>query len=726
MSRKVLSKKIQLSNIIPLFFLILIIFTFTTAYVGREAFFQYWDYAQYQDMTVAKAIYFRDLPLSQWFNAVKGIWLSTYRDYSDYHTILSIPFILFFGDSRLVYILSLLLLYFLPLILVLGKIATHLIPSHPQKVFWSTVYIALLTPSAWLPSLRGYPDVAASLFTSLAVLVYVQDFDLRKRWQFPLISLFLSLSILFRRHFVYSATAFFSTIILVFIWNLFEQKKAQRHHILKSALGPIARIVILGILTVLVLSVLGLPFIARVLLTNFGELYSSYEQPVKVSIEHYRGYYGWIAILLSMLGLVAGFFNRTLNRKTAAFIFLFFFISVLQWFSTVKQLGFHYSMHFTPTIILGISAFIWTFWETVNRKKLRAVGISIFVLFLSFNSFVALAPVNTLTRLGISPVLESTSLGRLFSVNSPPFERQDEEEMSNLATYLRSVAQPNDPVYVAAASAIISSDHLWHVDRALYVDAMNDIPQADNGPYIQQWIPFADSRDPYPLERLLYSKYVIVASPPQYHLRIEEHDVVRVVFDIFTQNLALAKDFKRLPEKFFLEGGVEIAVFERVRKSSLPTIIQTLRIMEEYTGSRPGGQLSWLSTSTLRGYRLDSTASKEYSIEYFNGSQPQPEDSSFIYLDTQTGDSVVSANIKLEQGCSGLYLALSAIDSLGKVMTQSQLDIAPTDKTHFSTKAFVPESKGNHIMLTINRKSNSDLENNCRWKIDNLSVQSDQ
>ncbi len=721
-------KRNLLINCVFMVILGLTIALLTVAYVSQETFFQYWDYAQYQDMATHKAIYFRELPINQWFEAVKTIWESTYRDYSDYHTLLSIPFILSFGNSRVVYILSLAILYFMPLTLLLGKIANQLIDSHPRAVFWSTAYISVLTPAAWLPMLRGYPDIAASLFTVAAVHVYLRDQKLQKKWQFPLIGFCLAFAILFRRHFVYSGIAFFAAIIFESLWDFIESLKRQDREKNRNLSDRIFRIALLGFTTFALLSLFGLPFIVRVISTNFTELYASYEQPINVSIQYYRGYYGWICIILAILGIISGVLNHVINRSVARFIYLFFILLTLQWILIVKQLGFHYSMHFTPWIILGLSAFAWTVWETLKNKVWRKIAILIFSLYMFLNMFISLMPVNILLKTEIGPVLWNTNLWKLFANNNPPFERSDEEALSKLVTHLREISEPDDLIYVAASSSIVSSDLLWHVDRALHEDLMAYTANSfwfSKGLSIIQWTPFADSRDPYPLERLLSSKYVVIATPPQYHLRVEEHDVVRSVVDIFTKKIAIAQDFVQIPEEFLLEQGVTVKIFKRINETSLSTTIQTLRLMEQYTETRPGGQLNWLITHGSANSRLkiEQISDQIYNIQIFHDAQSEPISYSLLYLDPQLGKSQIVGELKTVEKCTNdLSLVFSIFNSQGDLVAMKEQKVKPTEESGFSIPLLIPVVEETYAMLTI-AENPVNINKKCDWVINGLSIQ---
>src|SRR5262249_37174477 len=155
-----------------------------------------------------------------------------------------------------------------------------------------------------------------------------------------------------------------------------------------------------------------------------------------------------------------------------------------------------------------------------------------------------------------------------------------------LVDYLARAAGDNrKPVYVAASSPNLNDDLLWHANRVLHEDVLS----YGSGHFwdsrhlnILHWVPLADSRDTYPLDKLMAAEYVVVATPFQCHPHPEEQKVVQVVVNAFTEPWPFARDFVRLPETFTVGDGVQVAVYRRQRPTSLATAIQTLKAMEEF------------------------------------------------------------------------------------------------------------------------------------------------
>ena len=144
-----LSRKFLIDGFL-LFLLVLVTVAVTSIYVSREHTFYWWDYAGYNTATVNTANLFRDSPDQAW----RGVIESLSKEKNLLISLPLVPFILLFGESRLSYILSVSLMYVLPLRLLLGAISAKLIPVYPRRVFWSTVLLSLLIPMSWIPTLR--------------------------------------------------------------------------------------------------------------------------------------------------------------------------------------------------------------------------------------------------------------------------------------------------------------------------------------------------------------------------------------------------------------------------------------------------------------------------------------------------------------------------------------------------------------------------------------------
>jgi hypothetical protein len=253
--------------------LALVIAGVTFLYVSGERFFYCWDYSGYQDLTIDLATSFRDSPTE----AVDRVRRSLGDDYPQVVIVPLVPFMLAAGghESRMVYVQSLALMYLLPFTLVMGAIAVTLLPLCPRWVLGSTAALTLLIPMAWVPTLRGSPDTAGALLIALAVLIYVQDIDLKHWWRVPLIGFLVAAAMLLRRHFAYSGIAFMMAVALQALITFLVQVRQHGRRALSDVLSSALRIGLMGTSALVTLAVLGWAFVQNVLGHDFAALYAS-------------------------------------------------------------------------------------------------------------------------------------------------------------------------------------------------------------------------------------------------------------------------------------------------------------------------------------------------------------------------------------------------------------------------------------------------------------------
>ncbi|KAM3110485.1 hypothetical protein [Phormidesmis sp. 146-33] len=669
---------------------------FVAAYISHERAFYWFDYVTYEWILDKLAVALQASPLP----ALRSVWRSTGSDYSDYPTLLLLPFRWVFGDSRLVYILGVSVLYSVPFGFVLGAIATKLIRSaNPRTVWWSGALIAIVTPLFWAPTLRGYVDAGAALLIAIAVWVYLQDVTLRYRWQIGAIGFLLGFTPLFRRHFAYAGIAFFAAMVIQAVIRSFTLRQQPRQAI-RILIGNLTQIGLIGLVSVATIAILGKHFLLRVLHNDFTSLYASFEVPLTQALQFYGLSFGWVAWLLAALGFAVGLKIRVLARPATTFILLFYGILCLVWVAKVRQLTVHYTLHFTPLVILGLIAFGWTVWLTLSRS-LRRIGLALFVTYLSLNALMGLAPVDFLdqtplrpTRFGMTILPETIGapLSELFAANNPPLRRSDYAEIARLIGDLRSKTPNGEPIYVGESSSIInptllmSAETILHHQKSLNFLSLQDV----------------DSRDSYPLKEFLQADYIAVATPFQYNIRPEDQDLVRLVGRVFSEDWQIAQDFKQLPETYQLEKQVKVNLYQRQRSTSLNTAIATFETMKAFMGSRPGGQLDWIVTSRIPGYYLWGM-NGVYNLKT-NPLRPT-RSSGFLYINPlpKSSAQLTGQIVYDDRQCPGIEIRLSGVDRSAQTIQIAKLDHGPAASSNFSLS--IPTQNADYLLLELNNKS---------------------
>jgi hypothetical protein len=690
-------------------------------YVAQENDIYFYDYSQYQDRVAFISDVMQDLgsnPILNSLRLLRNVWNSTGTDYSYYHALLPSFMVMALGNSRVVYILSSVFFYLLPYILVVGGLAVMLIRGRPILVFWSAAFITLFISASWIPTLRGYPDNGAAALIGLAIIIYSRDRTLRRSWQILSIGVCLALAILFRRHFLYGAIAVIFAVGLQTILDSIADFQRKSPDAMRKLLSVGVRIGLVVSSLLVFTTILGWPFLERVLSTNFSQLYISYERTPAQNLGFFASHYGFIAIVASIVAFVAGPRMNILVRSTTLTIVIFESYSIIQWLLQVRQLGFHYTLHFTLGIVLGLVALIWIVWSKLHAWRRGAVLLGIGA-FIGFNFWVGLAPTNILdTNRSYSkrydlieiPAPTHNSPGReLFARNNPPLQRDDYQAMAELVEYLLRTTSPDEQIYVAASSVLLSDNHLWHTLRILQ---RNDHFNLAGGIFVAG--ASIDSTTSIPITGLIRAEYVVVANPMQYHLAETEHDLLRVVLEMFHQNWPFTQDFVKLPVLFQLEDQVVVEVYQRINDTSPSVALKTLRDMQAFVGETSGDQPLW---ADLNASNVDITASLDTSYSFSSNLE---SDLYFAYLNEVENPIEISGRwLVTDPACGSLSLMLVDAQRIDNPLETVQLD---ADEPDFNIALTRPDKMAN-LIVRVSRNADQDDISNCSFAVENLTVE---
>jgi hypothetical protein len=694
--------RISLSDVGFLLFLAATILVVTFVYVSHERVFYLSDYSAYQDMTIEIVDKFRLSPAE----AIRSIAVSTTREYNSIFTLPLIPFVLIFGESRLVYECALAIVYLLPFVLVLGWLATQLVPKQPRLTFRIAVIVALLTPVVWIPTLRGYPDAGAAVLVELAILAYLYDPRLRRRWQYLALGFLLAAAMIFRRHFGYACVALLGAMGLVVLVRFVLSVRLRGHGAWRALLIDGLKVGLIALVTLVVLATLDRPFIGRFLTTNYNALYADYmESPGRV-LAYYAESYGWIAMIGAVLGLALGIRGGVLTSDGGALLSTYAALCFALWLVVVRQLSDQYTLQFTPAIVVGLTALGRTAWLRMSGRP-RGLLLGAGGAYLVINALVGL----TYADFG-NPAVERA----VFAIKAAPDVRGDWDEMARLVRYLRELAPHGEPVYVAASSLVLGESLAASAERTLYgrADArLNFLP-----------VPAIDSRDSFPLEPLLQARYVVLAQPPQFHMGADRQRVVGVVSDIFADQREFALDFILLPNRFTLDGGTVVSVYQRTRPTAPEVALVTLSFMQRYVGRRPGGQPDWL---VLERAGFTSVSRQGVAADAVLGPPfiPERPSSRLLYLGGLPDRGRLTGTLSFsEAACEGATLRLSLADPAGHIVEGDSISLEADGSRRFE----LPFAEGDASMLLLNIEAwmMPNAASACAFELSGLNVSADQ
>ncbi|HET8625743.1 MAG TPA: hypothetical protein VFM14_19460 [Gemmatimonadales bacterium] len=663
---------------------------FAWLYISRERTFYFADYNAYLDFTTASLEAFRE---SAGYG-LRRLYRSLGEDYNFYFTLPLLPIMELLGESRTSYLLGITLVYHVGFALSLGALAVRLIAGPPHAVFWSVAFLSLAVPTVWAPTLRGYPDLGAAALVALGIAAYDRSLrSTRGAAAAAVAGACFAGAALFRRHYAYAITAAVGAMLVDLALTFVAVRRGPG-----AASGELRRrgaaMVVAGLAAGFVLLVLGWPFVWRTLHTDFSALYAGYERDLEYSIAFYASMYGIAMCALALTGYRLGWKTGLIKRDLARFVLVFAAVSFAQWVLIVRQTTLHYTTHFSFAVVLGIAALVWSIPERFVGMPRRAAEIAV-AAFLMVNMIAGLAP---------GGILETTKARWFFAAGHPPLVLDGYDGFIRLIEYLRRVTRDDDRIYVAAWSAAVSPRSLERVDRVV---------QPSNGKRLAFWrsVTAVDSRDRYPLQKLLQSEYVVVPSPPQYHLPPDRQRLVRIVHDLFVNNGEMAADFTALPEQFDLGSPpawqvgpevraadsmppprVTVRVYRRNRATSLPAAIRTLAGMEAAVAIRPGAEHDWIALDSAAASEVHQYAEGRYRLTQWMRPEIPTARSEFVHLDPVPDRFTLTGRIH-----AGHRAATPSVALKGMCMDRDGRLVAGAD-----TEASMVTTAGETFSLTLN------------------------
>lgn len=299
--------------------------------------------------------------------------------YDEYNLFFAVPLTVFdavFGGSRLVYILSIFGLYFVPATLLLALVCYRLTAklwisrrfnsSWKYTITW--LYVAL-NPFIILPVLGGYPDIVGLIPLSLALLIYLKYRSFIKVKHLVFMALLLLTATLLRRWYVFGAAGLILTVCvdqvtLLQVWNITKQKVIK-----------LLKLTVLPLVYAGTFILIAFDYVRKLLSTDYSIEYAAY----KFHHNYFElglfvlNHYGLFLTLLAVAGIIGVLINKRANRKLIiavllSQVFAFFAVGRVQTFDT------HQYYLLTIGLLIGIGALPFVF----TRYKAKIVQPIIF------------------------------------------------------------------------------------------------------------------------------------------------------------------------------------------------------------------------------------------------------------------------------------------------------------------------------------------------------------
>ena len=523
----------------------------------------------------------------------------------------------------------------------------------------------VITGPAWEPVLAGYPDVGGAALIAIAVGVYLGETGLRDWRRVVLIGILLAAAAVFRRPFAYTSVAFLASIGLhQAILAVAGAHRSFRSGVIALAIRE-SRVALVGAVCLASLWIFGRGFLESVAGTDFGELYAAYRLPASEVLAYFLAFFGPLAWLLALGGLIAVWRSPSADRTKVGFLPILGAVTLASWAILAGQVNVHYTLQMTMVVLVGIALLVHALFLRLRGNAARGTAMAGVAVLALLNMTMTLQPAILSAPAALAPLLP-TSQG--------PLVRGDLDELYRLVDGLRTQA-PHRPIFVVASSFVFNEEILSHAEIQRYgPDAalLDVLPE-----------PAVDSRDAYPLSGIDLADVVVLADPAQYHMAPDQQRVVAVAHDAFDQEWDIAHDFQRQPGIYRLQDGVAVTVFQRVRPSSVLGTRRTLARFEEFVGGVPGTQPDWV---VVNAYQSDASLVRNGDGTDTISARPAPAGAATPTVLLYGGPSAASVSGLLsfeDSACPGVTLRLTQYDAGGAALSEQNASRRSTDASEF-------------------------------------------
>lgn len=486
-------------------------------YVSRSNIIYFWDDSTYWDMS--RSIAGGELNGSFWKTVYDSIGTS---DYNYVAALPSAAWALVFGGSREAFVAGLIVMYLLPAMILLFRLAKK-IAKAPRFAFAAAV---LIMPAAAFLAFAGFVDVGGLLIAIACYQLYYTAEGTSDRWyRYIAVGVLLVMIMVFRRYFAFFAVSFLTAMAVDCI--VFRKKW---------------RYLIITVLTsaALLLTVFR-PFLTGILLRDYGTLYASYQYSVGTDMKLITRYFG----LLFMLAAFAVPFIAGIKKREFRPVFLWIQILVCAaMFMATQTHGQQHLLLYIPALavlVLFMVNCITKQWMLIAVCALAVVNIA--------NTYIPREQPGNIQEIKHIAVIPDFSM--------LPKHRDDTEAILTLKRDLDAAVPEGSSCGILASSFLLNESILRNAEVSLNAGLTRDTD------YIRG-LPEVDSRDSGRLDEIYTSDYILMAVPSQTHLAPGEQTIVDEAVTSFVQGTDIAESFEEVGGFARMIDDFEVKLYRRI------------------------------------------------------------------------------------------------------------------------------------------------------------------
>ena len=454
---------------------------------------------------------------------LKAVYQSIFA--TDYNYIIAIPASILcklFGNSRLVFVLSIINFYVVPLVSLIYAISKIVFKKSAPAVF-----AVLFLPYMIFAANTGFVDIGGAVLALVAFVLFVRGESVHMSL---LSGICLAICVLLRRWYSFYALSF---IIMSFVYGISNKK-------LKDSIAQLCSFAF-------VLLFFAQPFVSGKLMADYKDMYSAYALGLMVDIKLFTRYFGLLAVVMCSLWAVWSQIKSGRKAMTVELFALCQGALCFVLFTSVQTHGQqHLALYLPAFIIIALSMLSW-------EKKYMCALVCIVCALNTASTFIPRVQPQSVGEIKRVSLLPTFSMYPPVDVNAESFlpvcEYMDKE-----------IGEKGKTVCFLASSLQMNYDTLKNAEVSLSVRKKSDI---DRKTY---YIPIGDvdKRDGL-MSSLFECDYILVPSKLQLHLAPEEQEVIAQPYEQIMGGYGIGTAYEKQEKIFSLASGDEIYVYERIR-----------------------------------------------------------------------------------------------------------------------------------------------------------------
>ena len=515
-------------------------------FVRAERTVYFWDYGGYWTWTAEVAEDVWASPESVWETFKTSVKYGSYNliPAAGPGAVMSVA-----GTDRVVYVLSTFAMYGVGVAVVL-TLAVRSIgrywPGRPSVTVGLTPMAVLVgMPMLWAGTLRGMPDVGGVALGLGILAIYLSRPWAELRWQqWVTIAGMLAALSLFRRWYNIWILAF---LLVVAVESAIGLVLVRRREGVRAAVRLAVPVAAVPVVFLAVIASVAWPMVAELATANVARDYVGYKLPLPFGtrLGLMTSAIGWLPVIAAGLGgLVLLADSRT--RRAVMISVAMLPILVYELLKVHDPAVHHFGLYMPALLLLAAAG--------LTRLAL-AIPTVPRVAFVAGLLLVSVLPPVAMFVPAAGSFQQSTAPW-LPDRQFHPLVRDDADELARLLVDLHERVGPDGTFAVLASSTTINPTTFMVAGRSL------DVPFNAKGRILI--MPEVDRRDGYPGE-LFRADYVVVADPPQYHIRPEEQQTVIIPTRSVLDGTDIGAAFTRLPGEYAFDNGVRVYLYRRDR-----------------------------------------------------------------------------------------------------------------------------------------------------------------